>query len=229
MKDKMVTIIIPAYNEAEYIGITLANLQFDWIKEIIVVDDGSKDQTYDVVNDFNVDLYRFSKNQGKGEAVTFALDKADSDIILLIDADLGDSVGEIEKLVIPIFNEETEITIAEIPIRGGGIGVVRKSADFALFFLTKKRMKAPLSGQRAFRRNIINDFLPLSSGFGLEIGMDIEIFANQYNYKEVPCDFKHNITGHSTAGYYHRFKQLCDIVKTSVVKGYSLKIKQMGF
>ena len=222
MKEKKVSIIIPAYNEEKNITSTLSHLNLKWVKEIIVVDDGSDDKTYDLAKNFNISLYRFSKNKGKGEAVTFAVKKAEGDIILLIDADLGNSVREAEKLVKPIINDEVQITIAEIPIRGGGIGLVRKVAELILYFLTKRKMKAPLSGQRAFRRNTINELMPFSVGFGLELGMDIDIIINNFTYKEILCNFQHDVTGQSITGYYHRFKQLCDILKTSVVKWYQL-------
>ena len=144
MKEKKVSIIIPAYNEEKNITSTLSHLNLKWVKEIIVVDDGSDDKTYDLAKNFNISLYRFSKNKGKGEAVTFAVKKAEGDIILLIDADLGNSVREAEKLVKPIINDEVQIAIAEIPIRGGGIGLVRKVAELILYFLTKRKMKATL-------------------------------------------------------------------------------------
>ena len=228
MKRKVVSVIIPAYNEAEFIYETLINLKFTWIKEIIVVDDGSTDDTYLKAKEclkeaHNISLFRFSKNKGKGEAVTYGLDKAEGDIILLIDADLGKSVVEAEKLVIPIFKNKAQITIGELPIIGGGIGAVRKGADLALKLITGREMKAPLSGQRAFKRDVIKELIPFSSGFGLEIGMDIDIIAKNYRYQEIFCNFQHNVSGHSPAGYRHRFKQFRDILKTSMVKGYQLK------
>ena len=224
MKKKVVSVIIPAYNEAKYISETLKNLKFNWIKEIIVVDDGSIDGTYlKAKKHNNISLFHFSKNRGKGEAVTYGLSKATGEVILLLDADLGKSVIEAKKLVIPIFNNETQVTIGVLPITGGGIGAVRRSADLALKIITGTKMKAPLSGQRAFKRGVIKDLIPFAAGFGLEIGMDIDIIAKNYNYKEVFCNFKHNVTGHSSAGYRHRFKQLCDILKTSMIKGYQLR------
>ncbi len=209
-----VTIIIPAYNEEDIIGETLKNLDYKWIKEIIVINDGSQDNTIEEILQYSVKLVNFKKNKGKGKAVEKGCEIATGEIIAIVDADLGKSVTEIEKLVKPVLNGQAEITIADIPIQKGGLGLVRFLAEKGLSLTSDSKMNAPLSGQRVFKKEILDDIIPFSKRFGLEMGMNIDIIKNEIIFKEVKCDFNHRTTGQSIKGYWHRGKQFLDILLT---------------
>jgi len=103
------SIVIPAYNEERRLPQTL-RLVLDWLAlgsfsfcELIVVDDGSRDKTADVVEECAkangcVRLERYSDNRGKGYAVRHGMLKAKGDWILYSDADLSAPIEEVEKL-----------------------------------------------------------------------------------------------------------------------------------
>jgi dolichyl-phosphate beta-glucosyltransferase len=101
------SIVIPAYNEARRLPKTLAATRAYLQKrglerteyEILVVDDGSKDDTVSVVGAFpGVTLLSYGKNQGKGAAVRYGVLHAQGKHILFMDADLATPIEEIEKL-----------------------------------------------------------------------------------------------------------------------------------
>jgi dolichyl-phosphate beta-glucosyltransferase len=102
---QLVSIIIPAYNEASRIGKSLDSaLEYfdgkDYDTEIIVVDDGSKDDTTDVVLAYDqVSLLKQEKNQGKGAAVRRGMLESKGDIRVFTDADFSTPIYEIEKLI----------------------------------------------------------------------------------------------------------------------------------
>ena len=91
-----ITIIVPAFNEAAAIAHTVSNiahhlkaLSNNW--NIVVIDDGSRDNTADVVRDLdkalNTTLVRFSRNFGKEYAITAGLEHAEGDVVICMDAD----------------------------------------------------------------------------------------------------------------------------------------------
>lgn len=103
-----ISVIIPAYNEERRISATLEKvhsyLEYRGLSfEIIVVDDGSKDNTKKVVEEFNrehpeVKLIRYETNRGKGYAVKTGVLSAQGKLILFSDADLSTPIEELEKL-----------------------------------------------------------------------------------------------------------------------------------
>lgn len=91
----LLSIVIPAYNEAEFIGTLLKRIievpteSFGFEKEIIVVDDGSKDRTAEIARSFfGVKVFTQVPNQGKGRAVQRGIRESTGDYVLVQDADL---------------------------------------------------------------------------------------------------------------------------------------------
>lgn len=91
-----ITVIVPAFNEAAAITSTVANIAHhlqqlspNW--DVVVIDDGSRDQTANVVRalpkELNTTLVRFSRNFGKEYAITAGLEHASGDIVICMDAD----------------------------------------------------------------------------------------------------------------------------------------------
>ena len=131
-----VSIIITAYNEENKIKDTLLGIvDIQEINEIIVVDDGSSDNTENaaksIVND-KIKVFKLDKNRGKGYALNYGLKKAmeNADIIGFLDGDLGSSSSETIKLIKPVINNEVDVTIAKFPPakKKGGMGFVKRLA-----------------------------------------------------------------------------------------------------
>jgi len=209
---KKITAIIPAYNEEARIGETIVSMRKYWPDEVIVVNDGSTDNTAEVVAKYPVTLLNLTKNCGKGKAVKEGFKISTGDIILLLDADLGRTASKLQKLIDPVLNDEVEVAIAVLPIKGGGLGFVRKLAEYVLRYFTGKKMLAPLSGQRVLTRKVFDDITLLPDDFGLELAMDIALLKANINFLEIKLDLDHHITGHSIKGYLHRSKQFLSIL-----------------
>ena len=105
-KPTKLTVIIPAYNEERVIKSTLERVyrflskkNYTW--KIIVVDDGSRDKTPDIVKAFKrgVGFIRLGKNQGKGAAIRAGIKKSNSEFIIFTDADLSVPIDFIDKFV----------------------------------------------------------------------------------------------------------------------------------
>lgn len=105
----LLSLIIPAYNEAESLPDLLSNIHatvktHGYIIEVIFINDGSTDATADVLNTLarestTVHVIHFRGNRGKAEALTAGFQKASGDIVITMDADLQDDPAEIPKLI----------------------------------------------------------------------------------------------------------------------------------
>ncbi len=214
---KYVSIIIPAYNEAGRIKDTIEGIKnLDCIHEIIVVDDGSKDETFNIASSFDfVRAYKLPQNMGKGYALNYglriAMEKAD--VIGFLDGDLGKSAREVEKLIIPILKEECDVTIAKFPPakKKGGFGLVKKLAKNGVKRLTGEELDSTLSGQRVFKKEVLKEFQEIPFGYGVEVGMTIDILKKGYKIKEILAYMTHNETGRDLKGFIHRGKQFYHI------------------
>ena len=115
--NKRVTAIVPAFNEERDIAGVLREISsYPGFSEIIVVDDGSSDNTREVIaNCKGVNLIAHQKNQGKSIAVCSGVQKATSDLILLLDADLiGLTAQNLTDLIQPVLTGEADISMSII-------------------------------------------------------------------------------------------------------------------
>ncbi|MFQ3549450.1 MAG: glycosyltransferase family 2 protein [Armatimonadota bacterium] len=137
-------LIIPAYNEEGRISAVLkAAYDAKYINEIIVVDDGSSDNTSKEASQFEkIKLITLPNNMGKAAAMKKGAESTDAEVILFLDADLVGMDGEkIDAIIEPVINGKSEVSIG---IFKGG----RNITDLA-------QIIAPyISGQRAIKRDI---------------------------------------------------------------------------
>lgn len=107
------SVIVPTYNEAATVGLTLKRLiKQSIVSQIVVVDDGSTDQTAAVVSkisDKRIRLIRHDKNQGKGAAIKTGLVEVIGDYVLIQDADLEYDPRDISLLVQPIIDKKAAV------------------------------------------------------------------------------------------------------------------------
>ncbi|MGF7184972.1 glycosyltransferase involved in cell wall biosynthesis [Desulfitispora alkaliphila] len=213
----MVTVLIPAYNEERRIAQTVRGIKnITMISEIIVVSDGSADNTANKAREAGADLVlELTKNKGKGKALNVALDYINTDIVALIDADLGETSGEIEKLLKPVIQNEADLTIAIFPHSGkkSGFGWVKRLANWGGKKFADINLTEPLSGQRVLNKKALNAVTPWANGFGMEVAMNISAAKAELRIKEVETRMSHKVTGRNISGFYHRGRQLVHVLK----------------
>jgi glycosyltransferase involved in cell wall biosynthesis len=208
-----VVAIVPAYNRADTVGPTVAAVCRLAVDEVVVVDDGSTDDTADVAGGAGARVVRLPANVGKGGAVAAGLAATpDADVYLLVDADLGASAGATAELLAPVLGGEADMVIAVPPGAGrrGGFGVVRRLAASGIARTTGWRPRAPLSGQRAVRAELLRR-LELAPRFGLETALTIDALRAGARVSEVDLDLDHRHTGRGVSGVVHRGRQGRDL------------------
>lgn len=156
-----VTAIIPAYNEERYIGGVLAPLrEVKEITQIIVVSDGSTDNTAGEARKQQVEVIELRQNVGKGGAMAVGLKKAKEDVVLFMDADLvGLTRQHVLDMIRPVLAGQADMTL-------GLFEQGRLTTDMAQFI-------APfLSGQRCIRKHLLDGFSGWEdAGFGVEAAL----------------------------------------------------------
>ncbi|HEX3048272.1 MAG TPA: glycosyltransferase family 2 protein [Bacillota bacterium] len=213
-KTEKVTILIPAYNESQTIQDTIRAVQsIGKVHQIIVINDCSQDNTSQLAQETGALVVNLSRNLGKGGALNQGLKMAEGEIIGLLDGDLGKTAAEVEKLLLPILENKADMTIGRFPPAGkkGGFGMVTKLAKKGIRWFTGLEVASPLSGQRVMRRAVIQNVGMFESGFGVEVGLTIDVFRMGFRVKEVPVQMTHKETGRDLAGFLHRGRQFLDV------------------
>jgi len=216
----LVSVIIPAYQEAATIGATVRAVSTALdaypgaTHEILVVDDGSADDTAAHAAEAGARVIRLPRNQGKGPALIVGLGQARGDALLLLDADTGASAGAAVPLLGPVIDGEADMTVGVLSTPGGhkgGFGLVKGLARWGLQRAGASPMQAPLSGQRVLSRAAWTRIGRLDPGFGIEMGLNLDAAHHQLRVLEMPVEMRHRVTGRSWAGFRHRGRQFRDI------------------
>jgi len=219
-------VVVAAYNEADRIAATLAGLASAFPgARVWVADDGSRDATAEIARDAGARVVRSERVIGKGGAMSVAAREAleqsrasaggaeDRAIFVLCDGDLGDSARGLGGLADAVGRGEADLAVAAFAKRvGGGVGLARAFAGWAIRRLCGLDASAPISGQRALSARALADVLPFARGYGMEIGMTVDAVRAGHRVVEIELDLEHRASGRTLAGFAHRARQLVDFV-----------------
>ncbi len=211
-----VTVLIPAHNEAKYISQTVQAIRtIDEVDQIIVVDDASADNTSDLARKAGAEVLTLTENVGKGGALNRGLCLVKGDVFAMIDGDVGETAAEVRKLLLPVLRGEADMTIARFPRakKKGGFGLVKGLARNGIKHFTGLEVMAPLSGQRAMTREVLEFIGQFASGYGVEVGLTIDVARRGYRIKEVEVCMTHAETGRDLKGFMHRGRQFVDVAR----------------
>ena len=193
----MISLIIPAYNEVNGIEASLNEVKkvLDEIKvpsEIIVVDDGSTDGTYDKVKGLGVKVIRNETNRGYGYSLKHGIRESKYDWICITDADGTYPAEEIKNLW-----KEAENYDMVVGARTGNkvhIPLIRKPAKWLIGklanFLTEVKIPDLNSGLRLMRKEMVLKYMNiLPSGFSFTLTITMAALTNDYRVKYIPIDY----------------------------------------
>jgi glycosyltransferase involved in cell wall biosynthesis len=195
---------MPAYNEVKTIQEVINRVEAvdlgDVRKELIIVDDGSKDGTREVLEDLRKvvphKVYFHAQNMGKGAALRTALTYATGDIIMVQDADLELDPAEIPELIKPIIEGRADVVYGS---RLSGAKVARAFSfmhyvgNKALTFITNVLYNAIISDMetcyKVFRADVIKNIQIKSNRFDFEPEITAKVLKRKHKLYEVPISF----------------------------------------
>lgn len=197
--NKRIVVIIPSYNEERFIGsVVLKLLRFP--VSVIVVDDGSTDETGDVAAAAGAMVVRQPSNQGKGAALNAGFQQArelNPDAIVIIDADGQHLPEELPRVVQPILDDAADIVVGSRYLSHTSSVPAHRVVGHLLFrWLTSLASGIAISdtqsGYRAFSPRAFQQANFHSHGFSVESEMQFMAFEHGLRVAEVPITIRYS-------------------------------------
>ncbi len=210
---------VAAYNEENTIADVLVNV-IPHVSELVVIDDGSEDNTGLIAESHGALVIHHSQNLGKGAALRHCFDlarKRGSDIVVTLDADGQHDPDDIPSLVIPIQASEADIVIGSRTMNMKALksmGLVTFASNRLVSWLLSARYGGDFTdvqtGYRAFSKAAIRRILPRLKSTGFEIELEIIYKARLLGLKlkEVPVSIRKRTEGKTKFTFLLRIRSL---------------------
>jgi glycosyltransferase involved in cell wall biosynthesis len=202
-KEQMLTVVIPAYNEEEAIGAVVDDI---WqqcraiVREVIVVDDGSRDNTAQIAKDNGAKVISHGYNRGYGASLKTGIGQANTDLILTMDADGQHnadfiwSLWEQKSHFDMVVGERTQLIHSPLWRMPG-----KWLLTFMARFLTQAEIPDLNSGLRIMHKDVVEKYMHLCpSGFSFSTTITMALHSRGYRVGYVPIQVKRRKEGSGT-------------------------------
>ena len=224
-------VVIPARNESDRIGATVAAAAgLPGVDIVVVVDDGSDDETATTAERAGASVVRHARNRGKaaametGAEVVRLLEQPEARSVphhlLFLDGDLAETAARAGPLAEPVRSGQADMTIAVFSdrVRQGGHGFVVALSGAGIRRATGWRPDQPLNGQRCLTRAAFEMACPLAPGFGVETALTIDLLRKGLRVTQVEVPLAHRATGSDWQSQLHRARQFADVARALAVR-----------
>ena len=197
-------VIIPVYNEKKTIEIVVNKvLKFKELNTtIIIVNDGSTDETVDIINNLkkkypdNIKILNHDKNLGKGAAINTAIQNLESEIVLIQDADLEYDPSDYSKLLHPILNNQADVVYGSRFLGGQQVRVhlfwnylANKLLTLTTNILVNMNFTDMETGYKVFKRSSLESIKIEENSFTVEPEITIKLAKKKFIFYEVPISY----------------------------------------
>jgi len=190
-----ISIVVPAFNEEKNIGKAIDSLKQEGYHNIIVVDDGSKDRTFQIAKEKQVHALRHIVNRGQGAALQTGMSYAllnGAEIIVHFDSDCQHKAEEIQEMILPIIRNEVEATLGsrflskqKIPLKRK---IMLKGAILIIRTFYGIKLSDAHNGFRAFSRDAAEKIKITMDKMEHASEIVEEIKRKKIKYKEIPVN-----------------------------------------
>lgn len=203
------------------------------LSEVIVVNDGSIDNTQYEAERANVTIINLKRNMGKAAALKIGFTNSQYRTILTIDADGSHQAPEIKEIIRNYYQNKVDMLIGSRFLNErkkrvtSPMNIVgNKISSLMLFFLFRQKITDPLSGLRIFRKEVIDLITIRSQGFEIESEITTKALIRGFKIKEIPISTKSRIYGPSHLNsLFDGFKIVKSIIFSYILKDYDKKRK----
>ena len=220
--------LIPAYNEQAAI-VDIINRSFKYVDDVLVIDDGSQDNTSKLVEKTDAMLIRHSTNYGKGVALRDGFNQVkDYDIVVTIDGDGQHNPDEIPLLIKPIIEDGADLVNGSRYLNGFDDNtpayrrIGQQVLDIATNITAGTSLTDSQSGFRAFSSRAVKCFKFRDTGFGIESEMIADASENNLKIVEVGITVRYDVENSSTKGpVTHGVGVLLKIIKDKAIRTFN--------
>ena len=212
-----ILVAVPAYNEGKYIGTVVLKTR-QYADEVIVLDDGSTDDTSEIARLAGATVIRHEENKGKGAAIRSILaevKRKDHDVLVLIDADFQHEPEEIPLLIEPIWRG-SDLVIGSRELQRSNIPLYRRIGQKVLLYsthiLSGKRLSDSECGFRALSPRAVTELKLSQGGFAIEAEMIAAAAEKGLKVTQVPISAIYTKDGSTLNPIRHGFGVLAQIL-----------------
>jgi glycosyltransferase involved in cell wall biosynthesis len=197
----ILSVVVPVYNEHQTVRMIIERLlQLELVGEVVVVDDGSDEETRQALQplttEARVRVLRHATNRGKGAALRTAFAACTGDVVAIQDADLEYSPEDIPHVLKPILCGEADVVYGsrELGARYKGTPWIRVVANRVLTrlsnWMTGLELTDMETGCKAFQRAAIYGLTIEENGFGVEPELTAKVAARGWRVTEAPINYR---------------------------------------
>lgn len=196
---KKIFLVIPVFNEAPVIAETVAEMKKEGYYNLVLVDDGSKDETYREIKKIPCAIALKHKfNRGKGAAVKTGIEAAltlGAEIIVTLDGDGQHDPSDIKKLTLPIEKENFDLVLGSRLFNPQEMPksrlLLNKFSNFYTWALYGLNVTDSQSGFRSYSRLVAEKINPQADRYDFDSEIIREIVSQELRFKEIPIKVRY--------------------------------------
>ena len=218
LEQKQLLAALPAYNEEHHIGTVVLKIR-KYINDVIVIDDGSTDQTSRVAELAGATVIRNEKNVGKGaslQKIFVVAQEKKADVLVILDADCQHDPDDIPAMMAPVLSENMDLVIGSRKAESHKTPAYRRFGQRVLLRSTKVLTKTNISdsecGFRALSQKAVWQIQLKENGFAVETEMLAQAVDRDLQVTEVPISNIYTGDGSTLHPVRHGLEVLTQIV-----------------